>query len=152
MRKVYLFLLILVASVFAGSSAFAQSSFLDLTIVESSNYNKPLANFSYSNFDNTFVVSSTKGTTTEPNINRALLYFLKQLAPQKSYVIQHEPTYYFVFQYREKDDNYIVLNNTIGEKNEAIYCATFKEAQGQMLLLLQNFYNNIPIVSIQERK
>ncbi len=137
---------------FSASFAFSQSSYLDLTIVESSNYNKAIANFSYSTFESSFKITSNRPDIFEEDINRALVMFLNILEPTKSYIIQHEPTYYFVLQFNKKDQNYLVMNNSIGEKNEAIYVNTFNEAKKQMFLLLQAFYNNIPVVSIKEFK
>jgi len=86
----------------------------------------------------------------EQDINRALILFLSILEPQKSYVIQHEPTYYFVFQFVASENRYLVMNNSIGDRNEALYRDTFGAAQREMLLLLQTFYNNIPMISVQE--
>jgi hypothetical protein len=88
----------------------------------------------------------------EADINKALILLLSVLEPQKSYIIQHEPTYYFMFQYDAKENRYLVLNNTVGEKNEAIFRDTFREAQREMLILLQTFYNNIPLVQVKEYK
>ena len=139
-------------ALFMGCSAFSQSSFLDLTIVESTNYNKTIGNFSFSNFENMFKITSARPTILEADINRALTLFLNILEPQKSYVIQHEPTYYFVFQYDPKVNNYLVMNNSIGEKNEAVYCDTFQKARREMFVLLQTFYNNIPMISVKEFK
>ena len=134
-----------------GSVAFSQSSFLDLTIVESTNFNRPVANFSYSNFENMFVMTAgNQPTILEANINRALTIFLNNLRPERSYVIQHEPTYYFVFQFDSKENRYLVLNNTIGERNKAFFADTFNYARREMFVLLQTFYNNIPIVSVRE--
>ena len=143
-------LLVFCSVLWAANSAYSQSSFLDLTIVESTNYNKPLGNFSFSNFENMFKITSSRPTHLEADINRALQVFLNILEPQKSYVIQHEPTYYFVFQYDAADNRYLVLNNTIGEKNEAVFRDTFRAAQREMFILLQTFYNNIPKVSVRE--
>jgi len=134
----------------AGTSAFSQSSFLDLTIVESSNYNRPVGTFSYSNFENMFKITSNRPTVLEADINRALTLFLSILEPQKSYVIQHEPTYYFVFQFIPTENRYLVMNNSIGERNEAVYRDAFRAAQREMLILLTTFYNNIPMVSVKE--
>jgi len=137
-------------SLFISVSAFSQSTFLDLTIVESSNYNRVVGTFTYSNFENTFKITSNRPTITEPNINRALMLFLNILEERKSYIIQHEPTYYFVFQYDAREQRYLVLNNTVGEKNEAVYRSDFRQAKAEMLVLLQAFYNNIPMVSVRE--
>jgi hypothetical protein len=142
--------LLLCISLFVGSSAFSQSSFLDLTIVESSNYNRAVGSFSYSNFENMFRIMSNKPTVMEADINKALMLFLSILEPQKSYVIQHEPTYYFVFQFIPSENRYLVMNNSIGEKNEAVYRDTFSAARREMLILLQTFYTNIPMVSVKE--
>jgi hypothetical protein len=95
---------------------------------------------------------SSKPTILEADINRALMLFLSILEPEKSYVIQHEPTYYFVFQYIPSESRYLVMNNTIGEKNEALYRDTFRAAQREMLILLQTFYNNIPMISVKEHR
>jgi len=143
---------ILCIALLSGISAFSQSSFLDLTIVESSNYNKPIGTFTYSSFENMFRITSSKPTIFEANIDKALLLFLNILEAQKSYIIQHEPNYYFVFQYDAKENRYLVMNNSIGEKNEAIYKDNFRNAQKEMFILLQTFYNNIPMISVKEFK
>jgi bifunctional pyridoxal-dependent enzyme with beta-cystathionase and maltose regulon repressor activities len=93
---------------------------------------------------------SSKPTVMEADINRALQIFLNILEPEKSYVIQHEPTYYFVFQWVPSENRYLVMNNSIGEKNEAVYRDSFRAAQREMYTLLQTFYNNIPLSSIKE--
>ncbi|MDR2907130.1 MAG: hypothetical protein LBU91_03975 [Bacteroidales bacterium] len=143
----------LAIALFIGVSAYSQSTFLDLTIVESSNYNKPIGNFSFSNFESTFKITSpNRPVVAETNINRALQLFLNILEPHKSYIIQHEPTYYFVFQYDTKESRYLVMNNSIGEKNEALYCPEFRQAVREMHTLLSTFYNNIPMVSVKEYK
>ena len=144
--------LLVCISLLAGSSALAQSTFLDLTIVESTNYNRPVGTFSYSNFEAMFKVMSNRPTVMEPDINRALTIFLSLLEPQKSYVIQHEPTYYFVFQFVPAENRYLVMNNSIGERNEAVFRNTFREAQREMLILLQTFYHNIPMIHIREHR
>lgn len=143
-------LLFFLTSLFVGNSAFSQSSFLDLTIVETTNYNRPLGTFSFSNFENVFVITSNRPTITEPDINRALLHFLNILQPGRSYVIQHEPFFYFVFQFIPSENRWLVMNNSIGERNEAIFRDTFQEALREMFVLLQTFYQNIPIVSVRE--
>jgi hypothetical protein len=143
-------LLVLVFALFVGSSAFSQSSFLDLTIVETTNYNRPVGTFSFSNFEGVFQIASARPTISEPNINRALIHFLNILQPGRSYVIQHEPFFYFVFQYIPTERRWLIMNNSIGERNEAIFRNTFQEAQREMLILLQTFYQNIPIVSVRE--
>ena len=145
-------ILVFCVSLFVSSSAFSQSTFFDLTIVESSNFNRHVGTFSYSNFENMFRIMSAKPTVLEADINKALVIFLSILEQEKSYVIQHEPTYYFVFQYVKEEDRYLVMNNTIGEKNEALYRDTFRAALREMLLLLQTFYNNIPMISVKEHK
>jgi len=86
----------------------------------------------------------------ESNINRALTLFLGLLEPEKSYVIQHEPTYYFVFQYVARENRYLVMNNSIGERNEAVFRDDFRSALREMFILLQTFYNNIPMISVKE--
>jgi hypothetical protein len=96
------------------------------------------------------VITSSRPTVRESDINRALMLFLNVLEPQKSYVIQHEPTYYFVFQYDASENRYLIMNNSIGERNEAVFRNTFREAQREMLILLQTFYSNIPMVSVRE--
>ena len=123
---------------------------MDLTIVETSNQNRVIGTFSYSNFENMFRIMSNRPTILEADINRALQIFLNILEPEKSYVIQHEPTYYFVFQYVASEKRYLVMNNTIGEKNEAIFRDNFRAAQREMFGLLQNFYNNIPMIQIRK--
>ncbi len=128
----------------------AQSSYIDLTIVESVDYNKPLGTFSREAFDDAFRVASLDGDEYEPDLDRALVMFINLLQPERSYIIQHEPTYYFVFQYNKKVGNYLVMNNSIGEKNEAIYVDTFSEAQYEMLKLLQVFYSSTPVLSVEE--
>lgn len=150
LKKVCLCLFIIASSLFAGIRA--QGTYIDLTIVESTDYNKPLANFSFENFQNMFKVASAEGEYFEPDITKALIYFIDLLQPQHSYIIQHEPTYYFVFQYNKKTANYLVMNNSIGEKNEALYVNTFHDAQKQMLILLHAFYNNMPTFSVKEYK
>lgn len=136
----------------AGSlnQAHAQSSYIDLTIVESVDYNKPLGSFSREAFDDAFRIASLDGDEYEPDLDRALVMFINLLQPERSYIIQHEPTYYFVFQYNKKVGNYLVMNNSIGEKNEAIYVDTFSEAQYEMLKLLQVFYSSTPVLSVEE--
>jgi hypothetical protein len=42
------------------------------------------------------------------------------------------------------------MNNSIGEKNEAVYKDNFRAAQREMYTLLQTFYNNIPMISVKE--
>lgn len=130
--------------------ACAQSSYIDLTIVESVDYNKPLGSFSREAFDDAFRIASLEGDEYEPDLDRALVMFINLLLPEHSYIIQHEPTYYFVFQYNKKVGNYLVMNNSIGEKNEAIYVDTFSEAQYEMLKLLQVFYSSTPVLSVEE--
>lgn len=130
--------------------AHAQSSYIDLTIVESVDYNKPLGSFSREAFDDAFRIASLDGDEYEPDLDRALVMFINLLQPERSYIIQHEPTYYFVFQYNKKVGNYLVMNNSIGEKNEAIYVDTFSEAQYEMLKLLQVFYSSTPVLSVEE--
>lgn len=130
--------------------AHAQSSYIDLTIVESVDYNKPLGSFSREAFDDAFRIASLDGEEYEPDLDRALVMFIGLLQPERSYIIQHEPTYYFVFQYNKKVGNYLVMNNSIGEKNEAIYVDTYAEAQYEMLKLLQVFYSSTPVLSVEE--
>ncbi len=133
------------------TEASAQSSYIDLTIVESTDYNKPLGSFSREAFDDAFHIASiTSGDQYEPDLDRALIMFINLLIPEHSYIIQHEPTYYFVFQYNKKVGNYLVMNNSIGAKDEAIYVDTFTEAQYEMLKLLQVFYSSTPILSVEE--
>ncbi|MEG1762106.1 MAG: hypothetical protein RR190_02380 [Bacteroidales bacterium] len=150
LKKICLCLLLLSSALWGQAQA--QGSYVDLTIVESIDYNKPLANFSFENFQNMFKISSAEGDFFDPNITKALIYFIDLLQPERSYIIQHEPTYYFVFQYNKKNLNYLVMNNSIGEKNEAIYVNTFTDAQKQMLILLHAFYNNMPTFSVKEYK
>lgn len=118
--------------------------------MESVDYNKPLGTFSREAFDDAFRVASLDGDEYEPDLDRALVMFINLLQPERSYIIQHEPTYYFVFQYNKKVGNYLVMNNSIGEKNEAIYVDTFSEAQYEMLKLLQVFYSSTPVLSVEE--
>lgn len=133
-----------------SGQAHAQSSYIDLTIVESVDYNKPLGSFSREAFDDAFRIASIDGDEYEADLDRALVMFINLLLPERSYIIQHEPTYYFVFQYNKKVGNYLVMNNSIGEKNEAIYVDTFTEAQYEMLKLLQVFYSSTPVISVEE--
>jgi hypothetical protein len=128
----------------------AQSAYLDMTIVESSDYNSPLGVFSHDEFKNQFKITTFEGETYIDDITRGLIMFLKILEPQKAYIIQHEPTYYFVFQYNKKQGNYLVMNNSIGENNDAIYVSTFADAQKEMLNLLLIFYSNTPAFSVTE--
>ncbi|MDR2556649.1 MAG: hypothetical protein LBC49_02920 [Bacteroidales bacterium] len=133
-----------------GGMLKAQSAYLDMTIVESSDYNNPIGVFSHDEFQNQFKITTPEGETYNDDITRGLILFLNILEPKKSYVIQHEPIYYFVFQYNKKQDNYLVMNNSIGESNEAIYVPTFSEAQKEMLNLLLIFYSNTPAFSVTE--
>lgn len=150
-RRLLLFLFISLTLCLSCKSL-AQGAYIDLTLVESSNYNKSLANFSHESFQNAFKISSLDGDEYEVSLEKALTMFLELLEPQKSYIIQHEPTYYFVFQYNKKNLNYLIMNNSIGEKNEAIFCNAFDDAKKQMLILLQGFYSNIPIFTVKEYK
>ncbi|MCL2412781.1 MAG: hypothetical protein FWC98_01430 [Bacteroidales bacterium] len=143
-------LLLFVFFLFLGNSAFSQSSFLDLTIVETTNYNRPIGTFSFSSFESVFQITSSRPTVVEPDINRALMIFLNILQPGRSYIIQHEPLYYFVFQYIQAESRWLIMNASIGERNEAIFRDTFREAQREMFVMLQTFYNNIPLVSVRE--
>ncbi|MDR0619591.1 MAG: hypothetical protein LBG17_06815 [Bacteroidales bacterium] len=133
-----------------GGALKAQSAYLDMTIVESSDYNTPLGVFSHDEFQNQFKITTTKGEIYNDDITRGLILFLKILEPKKSYIIQHEPTYYFIFRYDKKRDNYLVMNNSIGESNEAIYVDSFAGAQKEMLNLLLIFYSNTPAFSVTE--
>jgi bifunctional pyridoxal-dependent enzyme with beta-cystathionase and maltose regulon repressor activities len=128
----------------------AQSAYLDMTIVESTDYNRPIGVFSYDEFQGMFKITTSDNETYNEDITRSLILFLKILEPQKSYVIQHEPTYYFIYQYNKKQGNYLVMNNSIGESNEAIYVDSFEEAQKEMLNLLLIFYSNTPAFSVTE--
>ena len=130
--------------------ACAQSSYIDLTIVESVDYNKPLGSFSREAFDDAFHIASLDGDQYEADLDRALVMFIDLLLPERSYIIQHEPTYYFVLQYNRTKNNYLVMNNSIGAKDDAIYVDTFKEAQYEMLKLLQVFYSSTPVLSVEE--
>lgn len=130
--------------------ACAQSSYIDLTIVESVDYNKPLGSFSREAFDDAFHIASGDGDVYETDLDRALVLFIDLLLPERSYIIQHEPTYYFVLQYNRTKNNYLVMNNSIGAKDEAIYVDSFQEAQYEMLKLLQVFYSSTPILSVEE--
>lgn len=130
----------------------AQSSYIDLTLVSSEDYNTPLATFSHDVFEQAFRVSSSDEAVFEPELEKALVLFVSLLQPGRSYIIQHEPTYYFVFQYDRGRDNYLIMNNSIGEKNEAIFAETVDEARGEMLKLLQVFYSNTPVFNVTEYK
>lgn len=133
-----------------GSPLRAQSSYIDLTLVSSKDYNLPLATFSHDVFENAFKISSQAGDVWEEDLDRALWSFLGLIEPKLSYIIQHEPTYYFVFQYNSAKDTYLVMNNSIGEKNQAIYVNTVEEAKEEMLKLLQIFYSNTSVFRIKE--
>lgn len=154
MLQKIVFIVVLITSILLLDAyterASAQSSYIDLTIVESTDYNKPVATFSRESFEDVFRISSPSGDQSDPDINKALVLFLNILVEGHSYIIQHEPTYYFVFQFNKKTNNYLVMNNSIGEKNEAIYVNSFKEAQKEMFNLLQVFYSNAPVLSVQE--
>ncbi|MCM1532203.1 MAG: hypothetical protein NC048_07660 [Bacteroides sp.] len=129
----------------------AQSSYIDLTLVSSADYNRPLANFSHDVFEQAFCVASADGDNVfEPDLEKALVLFVALLEPEQSFIIQHEPTYYFVFQYNREHENYIVMNNSIGEKNEAIFADTVEEAREEMLKLLRVFYSNTPVFNVTE--
>ena len=134
----------------AFSQARAQSSYIDLTLVSSENYNLPLATFSYDVFESAFKVSSSSLNLLEEDLDTALLAFMELLEPRVSYIIQPEPTYYFVFQYNSAKDNYLVMNNSIGEKNQAIYVSTVEEAKREMLKLLQVFYAHTTLFRVKE--
>ncbi len=128
-------------ALFAGSSAFSQPAFLELTIVEAANYNTPLGFFTYSEAKKMYEVRSDKDTMFETDMNKALTLFLSILKPAKSYVIQNDAGFYFVLQYDETKKNYLVMNNSIGENNKASYFNSFEEAKQGMLGLLKVFYN-----------
>lgn len=128
----------------------AQSSYIDLTLVSSADYNKPLATFSHDVFEQAFCVASDGENVFEPDLDKALVMFVGLLEPEQSFIIQHEPTYYFVFQYNKEQRSYIVMNNSIGEKNEAIFADTVEEAREEMLRLLQVFYSNTPVFNVTE--
>ncbi len=128
----------------------AQSAYLDMTIVESTDYNRPIGVFSYDEFLGMFKITTADGETHNQDITTCLIMFLKILEPKKSYIIQHEPTYYFIYQYNKKMDSYLVMNNSIGESNEAIYVDSFEDAQREMLNLLLIFYSNTPAFSVTE--
>ncbi|MDR1974766.1 MAG: hypothetical protein LBQ31_08880 [Bacteroidales bacterium] len=148
MRK-FAVLIVFVCSTLFGT-LFAQSAYLDMTLVESTDYSKPLAIFSHDEFQNMFKITTPEGEVFNEDITRGLILFLKIVEPDRSYIIQHEPTYYFIFQYNKKMNNYLVMNNSIGESNEAIYVNTFAEAQKEMLNLLLIFYSNTPAFSVTE--
>ncbi|MDE6494105.1 MAG: hypothetical protein K2O66_04880 [Bacteroidales bacterium] len=152
MRKIVLWLCGLVFFVVGTTSvARAQSSYIDLTLVSSADYNKAIAIFSHDIFEQAFCITmEDEDRVFEPNLDKALHLFVKLLEDQQSYIIQHEPTYYFVFQYDGERGRYLVLNNSIGEKNEAIYCTSVDEARGEMLKLLQVFYSNTPVFNVSE--
>lgn len=150
-NKLFLFLLLILA--FGGFWQLrAQSSYIDLTLVSSADYNAPLATFSHDVFEQAFRIASSDETVFEPELDKALVAFVSLLQPGQSYIIQHEPTYYFVFQYDNEHHNYLVMNNSIGEKNEAIFAETVDEARGEMLKLLQVFYSNTPVFNVTEYK
>ncbi len=152
MRKIVLWLCGLLFSII-GTTSFvrAQSSYIDLTLVSSADYNKGIAIFSHDIFEQAFCITlEDEDRIFEPNLDKALRFFVNLLEARQSYIIQHEPTYYFVFQYDEDRDRYLVLNNSIGEKNEAIYCVTVEEARSEMLKLLQVFYSNTPVFNVSE--
>lgn len=128
----------------------AQSSYIDLTLVSSADYNKPLATFSHDVFEQAFCVATDGESVFESDLDKALVLFVSLLEPQQSFIIQHEPTYYFVFQYNREHGTYIVMNNSIGEKNEAIFADTVEEAREEMLKLLQVFYSNTPVFNVTE--
>lgn len=128
----------------------AQSSYIDLTLVSSRDYNKPLATFSHDVFEKAFKVSSGDGDVFEEDLNTALARFLTLLEPEESYIVQHEPTYYFVFQYNDEKGNYLVMNNSIGEKNQAIYSNTHEEAIHELMKLLLVFYSNTAVYNVTE--
>ncbi len=128
----------------------AQSSYIDLTLVGSADYNKPLATFSHDAFEQAFRVTSDDENVLEPDLEKALVAFVDLLEPEQSYIIQHEPTYYFVFQYSKDRGTYLVMNNSIGEKNEAIFSDTVEEAREEMLKLLRVFYSDTPVFNVTE--
>lgn len=128
----------------------AQSTYIDLALVSSKDYNHPIATFSHDVFSQSFVIDSQLGESLESDLDKALVLFLQLLQPEQSYIIQHEPTYYFVFQYNDRKNNYLVMNNSIGEKNQAIYTSTYEEAQIEMLKLLQIFYSKTAVFNVTE--
>lgn len=136
-----------------GTTSFvrAQSSYIDLTLVNSADYNKGIAIFSHDIFEQAFCITmEDEDRVFEPDLDKALRLFVNLLEDGQSYIIQHEPTYYFVFQFDADRDVYLVMNNSIGEKNEAIYCHSVQEARDQMLKLLQVFYSNTPVFNVSE--
>ena len=135
------FFLILGISLSIGFSSFSQPRFLSLKIIEASNYNNIIGALNFNYETNRFVISVSETNVEEADFNRAIVRFLNILEPQKSYIIQHDVSYYFVFQYNKNDNNYLVLNNTIGEKNEPVYRNAFREAKAEILILLQTLYN-----------
>ena len=145
--KLYSSLSVLCLALVMSVSGHSQPpAFLDLFIIEEFDYNNPIGTFTHSPSDSAYKVTSNNPSVIEPDISRALVAFLTILEPQKSYVIQHAVTYYFVFQYDAKDSRYLVMNNTINEKHEAKFFDDFLEAKGEMLLLLRGFYNLVPEV------
>lgn len=147
-RKLIGLLAFLLVGVFSYSRA--QSSYIDLTLVGSADYNKALANFAHDAFEQAFVITSGDATELEPDLEKALVKFIALLEPQQSYVIQHEPTYYFVFQYLKEKNIYLVMNNSIGAKNEAIFSPTVEGAREEMLKLLRVFYSETPVFNVTE--
>ena len=128
----------------------AQQSYIDPTLVSSKDYNKPLATFSYDVFEQAFCITCDDENEFESDLEKALELFVAHLEEEQSYIIQHEPTYYFVFQYDREHRHYLVMNNSIGEKNEAIFADELTEAHEEMLRLLQVFYSNTPLFNVTE--
>ena len=149
-KRLYMFLLPLFFVLSGCFCVKAQQSYIDLTLVSSKDYNKPLATFSHDVFEQAFCITSDGEMVFEPDLDKALVLFISLLEPEQSYIIQHEPTYYFVFQFNSDHRTYIVMNNSIGEKNEAIFADTMEEAQEEMLKLLQIFYSNTPVFNVTE--
>ena len=150
MKRFLVGIVLIMIGLCAATVSRAQSSYIDLTLVSAKDYNQPLANFSHDVFENAFRISTDRGAVWQEDINDALMVFLGLLEPGVSYIIQHEPTYYFVFQYNAAKDSYLVMNNSIGEKNEAIYVDTMEEALSEMLKLLQIFYSNTSVFNLKE--
>jgi hypothetical protein len=144
--KLYSFLSTLCLALLINVSAFSQSPFLDLKIVETTDYKTAVGTFTFSFSENMYVVTSPHTVATEADIRQALVTFVNILQPEKSYIIQHDfeggEPYYFVFHYDSKDNRYLVMDNSIGEKNEPVYRVDFSEAKSEMLQLLRVIYTN----------
>lgn len=138
-------LLIFSIALFASTTMLSQNqqkSFPVLTIIESSDMNTSLGKCSYLESEKTFEIKSENQTFKEMNINKILTAFVDLLKPEKSYVIQDGVSHYFVLQYNAKNKDYLVLDNSIGEKNEAHYFQSFQKAKDEMTGLLNVLYDS----------